>query len=58
VPESVLLWPTVSVQPCVLSVYDFLRLAVTQDQIVMDVFGAQKKDSAFEQVDHFAITLK
>jgi hypothetical protein len=25
---------------------------------VMDVFGAQKKDSAFEQVDHFAITLK
>jgi hypothetical protein len=44
-------------QPCILAMYHFIRLAVTQDEIVVDVFGAAKKESAFQEVDHFSIKL-
>jgi hypothetical protein len=44
-------------QPCILAMYHFIRLAITDDEIVVDVFGSDKKDSAFEKVDHFSIKL-
>jgi hypothetical protein len=44
-------------QPCILAMYHFVRLEVTAEQIVVDVFGADKKDAVLQEVDHFSINL-